>query len=265
MFTGKELDPETGLYYFGARYYDPVLSRWISADPILEKYLPTGNKQKDQKLPGVGGVFNRVNLALYGYAHLNPLIYIDPNGEEDIIAVRNSKAKNKQLESIAMIYSDKTIGGFKLFALKAWGGLKGLFGSSLNEKDVKFFFGDPKKSFDKFSTLSDDPSKYGTAAAGKMYTYEQKEMKRMKVSFAISSDLGEGIVPQDPAYNHGIDPATNKTYLTDVFMHPAHGGTIDDSYTKGSTGCSTRYGFTEMYNYLMKSDTGSEGRYIIFR
>lgn len=39
-FTGKELDPETRLYYFGARYYDPVLSRWISADPILEKYLP---------------------------------------------------------------------------------------------------------------------------------------------------------------------------------------------------------------------------------
>ena len=30
-FTGKELDPETGLYYYGARYYDPVLSRWISA------------------------------------------------------------------------------------------------------------------------------------------------------------------------------------------------------------------------------------------
>ncbi len=39
-FTGKELDPETGLYYYGARYYDPVLSRWISADPGLEKFLP---------------------------------------------------------------------------------------------------------------------------------------------------------------------------------------------------------------------------------
>jgi len=53
-FTGKELDPETGLYYYGARYYDPVLSRWISADPILGKLLPTGDKRRDQSLPGMG-------------------------------------------------------------------------------------------------------------------------------------------------------------------------------------------------------------------
>ena len=33
LFTGKELDEETGLYYFGARYYDPVRARWASADP----------------------------------------------------------------------------------------------------------------------------------------------------------------------------------------------------------------------------------------
>jgi len=42
-FTGKELDTETGLYYFGARYYDARVSRWISADPALEKYLPKPN------------------------------------------------------------------------------------------------------------------------------------------------------------------------------------------------------------------------------
>ena len=33
-FTAKELDEETGLYYFGARYYDPRTSVWQSADPI---------------------------------------------------------------------------------------------------------------------------------------------------------------------------------------------------------------------------------------
>ncbi|QMU60039.1 MAG: hypothetical protein GKR98_09005 [Boseongicola sp.] len=35
LFTGKELDEETGLYYFGARYYDPRTSVWQSPDPIL--------------------------------------------------------------------------------------------------------------------------------------------------------------------------------------------------------------------------------------
>ncbi|HMS28491.1 MAG TPA: RHS repeat-associated core domain-containing protein [Saprospiraceae bacterium] len=33
-FTGKELDPLTGLYYFGARYYDPRISLWYGIDPV---------------------------------------------------------------------------------------------------------------------------------------------------------------------------------------------------------------------------------------
>ena len=35
LFTAKELDEETGLYYFGARYYDPRTSVWQSTDPAL--------------------------------------------------------------------------------------------------------------------------------------------------------------------------------------------------------------------------------------
>ena len=82
LFTAKELDEETGLYYFGARYYDPRTSVWQSGDPILEKYLPTGNKEKDRKLAGMGGVFTSQNLALYNNAHLNPVRLMDPDGRE---------------------------------------------------------------------------------------------------------------------------------------------------------------------------------------
>ena len=78
-FTGKELDPETGLYYYGARYYDPILSRWISADPILGRYLPTGDKEKDKNLPS-GGVFTSINNNLYHYAGLNPVKYVEADG-----------------------------------------------------------------------------------------------------------------------------------------------------------------------------------------
>ena len=65
-FNGKELDPQTGYYYYGARYYDPVISRWLSVDPLAEKY------------PG---------LSPYNYTANNPVRMFDPNGKgpEDII------------------------------------------------------------------------------------------------------------------------------------------------------------------------------------
>ncbi len=77
LFTSKEYDPETGLYYFGARYYDPRTSVWQSADPILGKYLPSGG---DSNLAGMGGVYNTLNLGLYTYGHQNPIKLVDPDG-----------------------------------------------------------------------------------------------------------------------------------------------------------------------------------------
>ncbi len=70
-FTGKELDPETGLYYYGARYYDPVLSRWISADPAVTGYL---NGKPN------GGIYLPRNLDLYSYVVNNPVILKDADG-----------------------------------------------------------------------------------------------------------------------------------------------------------------------------------------
>ena len=38
LFNGKEFDEETGLYYYGARYYDPRTSVWQSVDQLMEKF-----------------------------------------------------------------------------------------------------------------------------------------------------------------------------------------------------------------------------------
>ena len=88
-FTGKEMDEETGLYYYGARYLDPKYSRWLSGDPALSDYIPKAPidddaKKHNEKLPGMGGVFNVVNLHLYHYAGNNPVKYTDPDGESCI-------------------------------------------------------------------------------------------------------------------------------------------------------------------------------------
>ncbi len=59
----KELDEETGLYYYGARYYDPRLSMWHGTDPMQEKY------------PGI---------STYAFCHLNPIKIIDINGKDTV-------------------------------------------------------------------------------------------------------------------------------------------------------------------------------------
>ncbi len=94
------MDAETDLYYHGARYRDAKTGVWLSVDPILEAYLPlTPNndeaREHNKKLPGMGGVFNSVNLNLYHYAGNNPVVMTDPDGKQSVHEVfRFSFARN---------------------------------------------------------------------------------------------------------------------------------------------------------------------------
>ncbi|WP_253703606.1 RHS repeat domain-containing protein [Treponema denticola] len=90
-FTGKELDEETGLYYYGARYLDPKYSRWLSGDPALNDYIPSPGTDP-AKLAGMGGVYNTVNLHVYHYAGNNPIKYTDPTGKNIIEEIARKTA-----------------------------------------------------------------------------------------------------------------------------------------------------------------------------
>jgi len=69
LFTGKELDEETNLYYYGARYYDPLIGRFTSIDPWG------------------GDITDPQSLNKYAYARNNPLKYNDPTGENPLLLV----------------------------------------------------------------------------------------------------------------------------------------------------------------------------------
>jgi RHS repeat-associated protein len=67
LFTGKERDTESGLDYFGARYYGSNMGRFMSPDPI---------KITEDR------VANPSTLNLYEYAANNPLKYVAPDGQD---------------------------------------------------------------------------------------------------------------------------------------------------------------------------------------
>jgi len=89
LFNGKELDEETGLYYYGARYYDPRTSIWQSVDPLAAK-MPAWSP--------------------YSMNYDNPVKFIDPNGEKPTPAEAARMA--------AHVYGDKKddilIGGWRV-------------------------------------------------------------------------------------------------------------------------------------------------------
>ncbi len=119
-FTAKELDKETRLYYYGARYLDPKYSRWISTDPALGEYIPgvgKGTVENFSGLPGMGGVYNTVNGNLYHYAGNNPVKYTDPDGRNANYAIDDENHTvtiivpstiygNEVSEETARIYTD---------------------------------------------------------------------------------------------------------------------------------------------------------------
>jgi len=71
-FNGKELDEETGLYYYGARYMQPVASIWYGVDPLAEKYA---------------------NVSGYTYCLGNPIKLVDTDGNSPISALIKFAAK----------------------------------------------------------------------------------------------------------------------------------------------------------------------------
>ena len=82
-FSDKERDEETGLDYFGARYYSSKNYRWLSVDPIVSNSKALSNAQ----------LWN-----LYSFCRNNPIAFIDPDGR--VIEVVGSDTFTKQVKEM---------------------------------------------------------------------------------------------------------------------------------------------------------------------
>lgn len=121
-FTEKERDNESGLDYYGARYYGSSSGRFTGVDPIFTTLERLIDPQR---------------LNLYAYARNNPLRFIDPNGMDlQIVAENEDEARER----------------FRLLQL----GLK-----KKDRSHVQFFVGDGKNGYEKgkFYVLADEKYK----------------------------------------------------------------------------------------------------------
>ena len=98
LFNAKEFDEETGMYYYGARYYEPRLSLWMAVDPKMEKYQ---------------------NVSAYVYCLNNPLKIIDPDGK-DIVFLLDREAANGFGHAAVLIGNETS--GWKYVSINGTGG-----------------------------------------------------------------------------------------------------------------------------------------------
>ncbi|SUB97858.1 Cell wall-associated polypeptide CWBP200 [Prevotella disiens] len=78
LFNAKEFDEETGLYYYGARYYEPRLSLWMSTD-MLSELFP--------------------QVTAYCYTDNNPIKYKDPDGNRKWPVNTTYKGASRHIDS----------------------------------------------------------------------------------------------------------------------------------------------------------------------
>jgi len=70
-FTDQESDSETGLMYYGARYYSPKVKRFAQADSMIQNF------------------YNPQSLNRYAYVENNPLKYVDPSGHSKATIIKS--------------------------------------------------------------------------------------------------------------------------------------------------------------------------------
>ena len=122
-FNGKELDQETGLYYYRARYMNPVTSLWYGVDALTEKY------------PTIGG---------YVYCAGNPVKLVDLDGRKviPILYLNNSKYPSsyyhspKNFQKAMIMFAQSSFGKNILADFTPKG--QSIFGVNGNGKYAKF-------------------------------------------------------------------------------------------------------------------------------
>jgi RHS repeat-associated protein len=244
-FNAKELDEEptngssrtplkinnaceqTGLYYYGARYYNPMVSVWLGVDPHAENYP---------------------NASPYCYVENNPIMRIDPDGR-DWYEVMNDETCKMEVKWTELKSQDELIeagiqGNYLGEAFVHFEGSSDeklgedgtLTGKGANPAKVTVYGpggADDVKTYDGL-TVSSDPNKYSMIEEG---DYEGRHQQMATSPYGKGSltyrihklDGSTRINPEG-----GTNKANGKDYMEGIFLHRTN---WDGKATHSSQGC----------------------------
>jgi len=184
-FGGKELQEEfgIGMYDFGFRNYQPDLGRWFNVDPLTEKY-PSSNP--------------------YEYAFNNPMVFVDPDGLENIIYLIYTDNDDKGREEIEGIINQVN-SIFEEYGLET---RLQMFSSEdkfdrnlLDDTDSVFLIGEEEsvKAYDRENNItgnwgSNKEGARGWRTSDQGYTPEVTRQGENRASYATSKEKGDRLI-----------------------------------------------------------------------
>ena len=167
LFNAKEFDEETDMYYYGARYYEPRLSLWMSTDGQQEEYP---------------------NISSYTYSASSPVNYVDPDGNLVIFVNGYYNTRSGLITRYITEYITGNKGGKSYwgvdFVNKAT--------SYLNDNNIQFVDGRGK-----YNSSGDDRFNAGYKFAQSNYANISSTLKDGETVKVVSHSMGA-------AYSEGI-------------------------------------------------------------
>ena len=235
-YTGKELDDETGLYYYGARYYDPAIARFTQIDPLV-----LGESEKGLE----SALTNPQRLNSYLYVRNNPLKYIDNNGQwEEPTHYGDTYNLGRLIglpEEIAktIARADQYTDENPATAPGDFNSINGVGTAILNYVTGvtnKYHFSDSKSAFSRIDDAINNVSveSFGNA----LHTVQDigSHGKFDSDKLAPIKHLSEGNAPDKPALNIDEYNKTRETTIYELYrFNNALSGEPDDAKARGDT------------------------------
>jgi len=222
-FNGKEMDRETGMYYYGARYYDPRISIFISVDPLaeqtMEPYLYTGN---------------------------NPIMFTDPTGmskEGGEDWVYNKKDKTYHWDSKVNKPSDITNGNYEYV------------GKSTDDVSEHYKDNNPFKSYLFSPTIGED---LNAPWNGEISTRNTSVLDEWKSSDNIVSKITYSAVNDTYVATQALNPFQDRERITDITGAGVNQAEIVDSGVSTITSFAPIGRMTKSAKPLLKTMNASE-------